>query len=443
MMHLNSILLKRNNSDFNTSKKILLLGFFVFLTHLSNSSFLKAQEKVSRVSVVSVMEEEVNAQHSFVGTVVPEKSSLIGSAIDGRIEKFHVREGQRVQKGQVIAELNDHGVQILLDIAKSELEVKKQKLAELEMGSLKEEKDKAEATMKSAKAREEYYKRNYARTEKLSRTRSVSNEEVQDAQLALSEATNTFQAAKASYELVIAGPREELKAQARAELQVQKDQIRKAEEEVAKHKIVAPFNGYVIEMHTELGQWAEQGAPVVKVAALDNVDIEVFVLEDYVAHLNVGTQARVEIGALDDHSFLGEVVSIVPQANLRSRSFPVRIRLENKSQGGSVLLKAGMFTRAFLPVGKKEKALLVPKDTLVLDGRNYFIYVFKPAADSKDAMKGTVHLTPVKLGVATGSNIVIKGKITEGDQVVLLGNERLKNGQEVEIVKKKLVASQP
>jgi RND family efflux transporter MFP subunit len=154
------------------------------------------------------------------------------------------------------------------------------------------------------------------------------------------------------------------------------------------------------------------------------------VLEQYLENLRVGADARLEVSALPSHTFTGKVAAIVPQADLRSRSFPVKIRVENTVVEGSPLLMPGMFARATLPVGKPEKATLVPKDAVVLGGPTPVVWLVD--ATSPTAKSGKARMAPVQLGVAKENLIQVVGGVKPGESVIVEGNERLRPMQDVE-----------
>ena len=108
------------------------------------------------------------------------------------------------------------------------------------------------------------------------------------------------------------------------------------------------------------------------------IDVEIQVLENYIPHVRVGDEVRLEISSLPNENLVGRVAEIVPQADLRTRNFPVRVRMENKIVEGQPLIKAGMFARATLAVGRTAKAMLVPKDAVVLGGPTPMVFVAEP-----------------------------------------------------------------
>jgi RND family efflux transporter MFP subunit len=216
--------------------------------------------------------------------------------------------------------------------------------------------------------------------------------------------------------------------------------VEKLKDQIQKHTIISRFAGYVTAEHTEVGQWVKQGEPVAEIVALDEVDVEAHVLENHIRFVRVGTSARVEIPALAQPAWTGEVVSVIPQADERSRTFRVKIRLQNKIEDGQPLLKSGMLARVTLPIGAQQQAILVPKDSLVLGQGNAMIWIVPaknvqqttgPAGNGK-FNQSAVERVLVRLGVATGDSIQVTDDVLADDYaiqpddfVVVRGNERI------------------
>ncbi|MCI0360114.1 MAG: efflux RND transporter periplasmic adaptor subunit, partial [Planctomycetaceae bacterium] len=175
-----------------------------------------------------------------------------------------------------------------------------------------------------------------------------------------------------------------------------------------------------------IGQWVMQGDPVAEIVELKQVDVEIAVLEDYVAGLDTTVAGEVEIAALGGQTFPGRVAMVNPQADARARTFPVKVRVENQFASGQPLIKAGMFARVSLPVGKPVARTLVPKDAVVLGGQSPMIFV---AAGPPD--KAAVKPVPVRLGPASGAWIAITGDVKPGEAIIVEGNERVRPGMEI------------
>jgi len=169
-----------------------------------------------------------------------------------------------------------------------------------------------------------------------------------------------------------------------------------------------------------------QGDPVAEIVELSEVDVEISVVEDFIANLHTAVECLVEIPALGQQKFAGRVAIINPQADARSHTFPVKVRVPNQFENDLPLLKAGMFARVTLPVGKPTPCVLVPKDAVVLGGPSPLVFVAMTAGN-----KTTVRPVPVTLGPAQGTWIAAIGELKDGDQVIVEGNERVRPGQEI------------
>jgi RND family efflux transporter MFP subunit len=283
-----------------------------------------------------------------------------------------------------------------------------------------------------AEALFEYEKSHLERTESLYAKGGVTaKEELDQVRSAAGAAEQSLLEAKAAYDLAVEGPRIEKVQQAEARVEIQKVEVARLEDHLQKFTIRAPYDSYVTAEHTEVGQWISRSDPVVEIAAIDPVEISVAVPETYIVALRVGMSASVKPDALPGKAYAAPISRIVPQADVRSRSFPVKIELPNPRTDGGHELKAGMLAHVTLAVGQPQPALLVPKDALVLGGRTPLVYVVEGNSADKQA---TVRGVAVELGVADQGDIQVIGDLKAGQQVVVRGNERLRPGLPVAIV---------
>lgn len=383
------------------------------------------------VFVAPVIEREIVGGQTFVGTVKPIKTSVIGSAVDGRVEEFYVDDGMFVPKGKPIAKLRTGTLEIERDAAAAELRVREAEEAEMTNGSRPEEIEAARASLAAAEARRTYTRARRDRYQELfKRGSNVSQDEVQEAVANHDQAEQVYLQMKANYDLVKAGPRQEKKDQARAKVLHQVEIVRKLDDQIKLHTVRAYFDGFVTVEHCELGQWLLKGQAVVEMVKLDEVEVEVGVSEEVVFNLKEGTSARIDVVGLPK-PIEGKVTSIVPQANQRTRTFPVKVLVKDNLIDGRPVLKSNLVAKVTLQVGAKEKAFLVPKDAVVLGGPSPIVFV----TDATEKGQATVRPIPVQLGVADGSWIQVKGDVRLGMKVVVNGNERIRPGQTVTVAK--------
>lgn len=411
----------------------------------------QAQQGPSPVAVSEVQLATVDAVQSYLGTVTASRSSSVGSAVDGRVQSFPINEGDFVTKGQPLAQLLTETIKLELEAAQAELLLKQHDLKELENGARPEELAAADARKRAAEAFHEFRLAQLTRAKHLFEKGAFNKEELHEIDAEAEAALQLFRQGEENWKLVVAGPRAEKILQAKARVAMQDAMVRNLQSRVRKYTIVAPFDGFVVAEHTEQGEWIKQGDLVADVIALDEVDVLVNVRDSHVAHITLGQDIVIEVPALSDLRMTGKVSSIVPQADVRARSFPVKVRvsnpfLNNETKHKSAIIKAGMIARAIVPTGAKRQSLLVPKDALVLGGPSPMVFVvdatvpdINASIDDKNPSSastntGKVRPVTVKMGASDGRLIEIDGPIKVGELVVVRGNERLRPGQEIAII---------
>ena len=386
-------------------------------------------------------EAVVSGEQTLVGTVLPRRKVVVGSAVDGRVVEHLVEEGHWVTKGQPLAQLLTETVEIEIAGAKAELELRKEELRELENGSRSEEKVASEAQLESARALNQNAQAKLKRKKDLfQRGNVITQEDLDEAISVASAAQQAFVAAQATYEMVLKGPRDEKLAQARSKFAVQTEVVRQLEDRLKKYTIRSPFDGYVTQEFTEVGAWINKGDRVAEVVEVDPIEVQAAVPEVYVAELqeaiaaaeerNEPLKAGVRVDAISQREFEGVVERIVPSADTRTRTFPVKIRVDNPKQGSSHMIKPGMMCHVTVPVGRPQKAVLAPKDAIVLGGATPMIFRIDKTETGADTTENAFPV-PVKLGINRGNQVQVIGDVSPGMKVVTRGNERLQPGQAV------------
>ncbi len=405
------------------------------------------------VVVAKVVRKEVATGQTYVGTVMPSKRSAVGSAVDGRVTSFPVNVGDRVTKGQALCQLLIETVNLQIAAAEAELRLRNAELNELKNGSQPEEIAQAAARMESAQALRDFSASRLKRaTQLVKQGQTITQEQLEEYESTAVAAERALRAAQQEHQLIVKGPRQEKIDQARAKYEGQQELVHQLQDQLKKHTMTAPFDGYVVQEGTEMGEWVTRGQVVATVVALDEIEIEAHVLDAHIDPIRVGMLVRVEVPALSQPLYVGEVTHVSPQGDLKSRTFPVHVKVKNIIRDDGPTLKAGMVARVTLPVGQPRQSLVVPKDAIVFGGPVPVVFVVGPmpavpaaggaqakAAPPAEASKGpppeVVRPVRVELGIADGKQIVVTGELAVDDRVVVLGNERLRPGQPVNVTK--------
>lgn len=320
------------------------------------------------VRVAVVEKKLVSDQITLVGTTESVATSTVASEVSGIVEAFPVREGDYVERGALLIRLRstelDHRLKGLL------------------------------ATRDKIKAGLQVADKELKRIQRLKVSDSIAEKKYDD---------TVYQRYALSQDLV------------QSEAGIARLRHEKAQKEVR-----APFSGFITEEHTQVGEWVRTGGPVVTLMDLNRICVTVDVPERYSVMLSRNSEAAVSIGSVSDEQYAGQIYAVVPQGDAKSRTFPVKIRVENPDFS----IKGGMEAVATFSLTGQREALLAPKDAVVSSGSTREVFVVKD---------GKAVAVPVEVLGYYGGNVAVSGRLAPGDQVVIRGNERLRTGFPVEV----------
>lgn len=198
-----------------------------------------------------------------------------------------------------------------------------------------------------------------------------------------------------------------------------------AKKHLADARLAAPISGIVARRTIEVGATVAPGQTVFTIVDLDPVRVRVGVPEADVGHITEGAAATVRIPALDT-SFAGRVSLIGVAADPTTRSYTVEISVPNRARR----LRAGMVAEATITTRESMAALMVPANAVLHDGGvngSTIVYVL-----DHDAARA--HARRVTTGIARGDSLQITSGIAADDQVVVAGQQRLRDGASVQTV---------
>lgn len=378
---------------------------------------LLAQMPASKVMVVEARTMEAAATITLVATVNAVRRSAVGSEIAGVVAEMPVRQGDRVNAGDVLCRLDDSTLRHRLEEAKARLGSLKARHDELLNGTRTEEIQRLKALLEEAEAEHERWKFEAERIEGLYSGQTSNQKELTDAKLLFLGAENRRIAARANYEMAVNGPRKEAILQAAFDVAEQQAVVDRIAADLRKTTISSPFAGHVTQRLTEVGEWMPEGGTVVHMIDLSTVLVRVDAPESAMSYLSEGIPVRVHVDALKK-AFQGRVRHVIRQADERARTFPIEIEVDN----GEGLLASGMFARATLPAGPSSRFVAVPKDALIeTDGLPHVAIVLP---GSQGPLQGM--LTPVTVGAEINDWFAItSGDVRAGTQIIIRGNERM------------------
>jgi len=368
----------------NTKRRLLLSVLLAVgsLAGCSNEKIRTAPspETVSNVDVLAVQQASVPDLLEAVGTVRAAQTSETASQTMGNIVEIRAHEGDHVQRGQVLAVIDDSQPRAAVDRATAAEAAAQQQLVGADSDLAL-----AESTLK--------------RYQTLFEKKSVSPQE-------FDEIKARQQAALARRDMAKAG-----QAQAQAALS-------QARTFLDYTRIRAPFDGVVTEKKADSGMLASPGMPIFTIEDVRRYRLEATVNENDLRYVRTGQQIVVVIDALDNAGLKGKVVQIVPAADSASRTFLVKIDLPTDAR-----LRSGLFGRAQFSRGDRQ-AVLIPRSAVVERGQLQGIYVL-----DQDKLASLRYIT---LGKASGAEIEVLAGLQDGERVVAKPGAVDLNGKRIE-----------
>ena len=314
-----------------------------------------------------------------VGTVRARTSAIVAARVPGTIGVLKVREGDRVRKGQILAQLNAPENQASAAGSAAGVEEAKRALEE-------------------AKSRKALAVTTFERFSKLYKEQAVTRQEFDVKQ---TERDLAFQAV----------------SRAEARLEQAREGSRAAETMAGYTLLTAPISGIVSSKQVDLGASVFPAQPLMTIEDEGSYQLELAVPETLVSRIRKGAQVRVTLDTAGE-SFPAVVSDIVPAADPVSRTFTVKVALRHKG------LKSGLFGRAALNLGTTVDSMTVDSKALVLHGALTTVWVVGP--------DNIARLRIVKTGRTSGGRVEILSGLSDGERVVTAGQQKLTEGAKVE-----------
>jgi RND family efflux transporter MFP subunit len=324
------------------------------------------------VKVVKVARQKISEKISYTGTIEAWRKIDIIPEVGGKIARIPVNEGDRVAKGQLIAELETETTRLQLQQAEAGLAV-------------------AQASYKDAL-------KNKERMERLLKENAVSSQQQEQVQLGYEAAQAQLQQAQAGVNL------------ARHALDIS--------------LMRAPFSGVIASKNAEVGDVINPmmgsfspASGVLTLVDFSKVKLSLAVSQNDILRVKKDQAALLRIAALPGREFEGKVTVVNQAADPTIKKFGVEVLIDNPDSA----LRPGTFGEVLLEVSTHENALACPQKAII---ENKYVFL----ALGRKAQK-----REVVLGLQNSDSAEILSGLNEGDEVVVEGNYGLEDGAEIEI----------
>ncbi|MBW1800566.1 MAG: efflux RND transporter periplasmic adaptor subunit, partial [Deltaproteobacteria bacterium] len=311
---------------------------------------------IKKVRVHPVRAQASHSTVEYVGTLCARIKVNVATELGGTIEKLFFEKGDRVKKGQALAEIGTSSIRIEVRQAKAALAVAKSQLAKMEKGSRPEEIRIARAVVEQAGATLQEAENNFKRIKGLYSRQAISDSEYDTAQKGVETARANLKSARQQLVLAEEGPREEDRDASRASLEQARAALAISEDRLRKSILHAPRDGVAAFRRIEEQEVVSPGTVITQVVDRENMKITVSIGEQYIAALENTRQFEFSVDAIPGDRFKGSLSFISPTADPVTRAFPLELLVEKPDPG----MADGMTVRVTFPLIDRQKTIKVP-----------------------------------------------------------------------------------
>lgn len=348
----------------------VIIGYRIYSNIQADRARAAKMSQSRSIAVVTAhpVRRTIVPQLHFSGSLDPEWQAQVAAKVDGRLEKVYVHEGDRVEKGQVLAILEQMDTDANLLSAK---------------GSYLD----AQTSLRKAET-------DLARYEKLYATGAVSQQVVDDYRFARDNAAAKLEAARGS--------------------------LQGMESKAAGTVVTAPADGIVAKRFYQEGYYAKAGTPLFAIADISMLKTTIHIPEGQVTGVKVGNEADIALPAYPGKKLVGKITRIAPVADLPAHTFAAEVSVDN-SEG----LLAGVYANVSLIGEPREQVLTIPMHAIVMRDDQQTVFV----ADAQGVVQRRVltlgysddKVAEVLSGLDEKDTIVVEGhnKLREGSRINL------------------------
>lgn len=348
----------------------VIIGYRIYSNIQADRARAAKMSQSRSIAVVTAhpVRRTIVPQLHFSGSLDPEWQAQVAAKVDGRLERVYVHEGDRVEKGQVLAILEQMDTDANLLSAK---------------GSFLD----AQTSLRKAET-------DLARYEKLYATGAVSQQVVDDYRFARDNAAAKLEAARGS--------------------------LQGMESKAAGTVVTAPADGIVAKRFYQEGYYAKAGTPLFAIADISMLKTTIHIPEGQVTGVRVGNEADIALPAYPGKKLVGKITRIAPVADLPAHTFAAEVSVDN-SEG----LLAGVYANVSLIGEPREQVLTIPMHAIVMRDDQQTVFV----ADAQGVVQRRVlslgysddKVAEVVSGLDEKDTIVVEGhnKLREGSRIDL------------------------
>ncbi|MDR1195254.1 MAG: efflux RND transporter periplasmic adaptor subunit [Endomicrobium sp.] len=356
---------------------LIFAGIVVYLVFFNKKAAEEERKDIIQVKVIKVVKQNYIDKYTVMGSIKGAIENDMRFEIEGHLAMYNYKEGDKIPKGKNICSLDPKDALTKADYAQSKY------------------KSENSAYM-SAKERYKVY-------EDLFNMKALSESKLYEAKFEIQSTESRVKAALSELEL--------------------------AQSNLKKTNLAAPSDGILAQIIIKPGEYITPQDVVFKFISNQGTNFEVDIPEKDIQKISIGQKVKILSDSYADREFEGVLSQIAPVVNMRTRTFTVKIDVEN-SKGE---LRSGMFGRGTIYLKELSNVVLVPSDSVIsLNNTTFLVPVVMP--DSRKPGEGTIQMRPCVVGDKVADKTVILDGLNIGEFVVSETQGQLSDGAQVKFL---------
>jgi multidrug resistance efflux pump len=358
------------------------------------------------------------------GDIMPLLQVDLFPKVSGYLERMNVHIGDRVNQGQVIAQIDPTDYLNKVREIEAKVAQARAQMTEVETGTRTEELRQAEEAVRQAQSRFENARLQHERVGALFKRQVMSKKEADAAEMEYSVAEAQLASSQQQLKLLREGARKEVRDATQAKLKEMEAILEQERARLRDTKIVAPFSGEISRKYVDAGAFVSPSSPstpLVNLVHTETLKIIANILEKDIPLLKGGMKAKIQVGAYPDRIFEGRVEKINSALDLTTRTLQAEVYIPNPVR----TLKPGMFSNVEIVLLEKPHALVIPREAIIETGGETAVFV----VEGKQAVRKSVIL-----GYEQDRMVEVLKGLDEGNLLIIKGQQLIKEGSTIRVV---------
>ena len=386
---------------------LLAIALYVYMG-MGKDNMQKVRRNRPVVEVQEVVRADMGRHIVLSGQTVADASISLAPKYNGRITVVYADLGDWVEEGQVlmVQDLEDLDISIAQNAA----------AAGAARADVRETSATYNANLSSKKNAYELASAKYERQKYLFSIGAISQDKLDSVEA-------EYSAAKAAYEVLANQQAGGMAAaiESKELIAAKQEHATEALEKQRSDMILrAPRSGIIAYRNAEVGAMAAAGTKAFTLVDNGHINVDCTIGENDAAILQAGMEVNVTIDALGK-DFLGKIIFVSPAMDEDSKSYRVRVSLDNPDN----TVKAGLFAHTAVDILQRPQTIFVPQSAVLTRNGEQYVFVLRE--------DGTVERRVVKIGLLNDVSEEILEGLAEGEKVVLTNQDKLQDGMKVKV----------